>query len=91
MCFDDKVNYYDLGELLDFVSNDIYPAGHWQQQPHQPENELAASHDVVRSYKKMPFLDDGAAVGYGGLGNYGTGIRAGADVGVGNAVCCAWS
>lgn len=55
MCFDDKVNYYDLGELLDFVSNDIYPAGHWQQQPHQPENELAASHDVVRSYKKMPF------------------------------------
>lgn len=55
MCFDDKVNYYDLGELLDFVSNDIYPAGHWQHQPHQPDNELAASHDVVRSYKKMPF------------------------------------
>lgn len=55
MCFDDKVNYYDLGELLDFVSNDIYPAGHWQKQPHQPTNELAASHDVVRSYKKQPF------------------------------------
>ena len=55
MCFDDKVNYYDLGELLDFVSNDIYPAGHWQKQPHQPEHELAASHDVIRSYKKKPF------------------------------------
>ena len=55
MCFDNKVDYYDLGKLLDFVSNDIYPAGHWQKQPHQPDNELAASHDVVRGYKNMPF------------------------------------
>lgn len=55
MCFDNKVDYYDLGELLDFVSNDIYPAGHWQKQPHQPESELAASHDVIRGYKKKPF------------------------------------
>ncbi len=55
MGFDNKVDYYDLGTLLDFVSNDIYPAGHWQKQPHQPENELAACHDVVRGYKKKPF------------------------------------
>lgn len=55
MCFDNKVDYYDLGELLDFVSNDVYPAGHWQKQPHQPEDEIAAAHDVVRSYKKKPF------------------------------------
>jgi beta-galactosidase len=55
MCFDDKVNYYDLGEILDFVSNDVYPAGHWQKQPHQPESEIAASHDVIRSYKDKPF------------------------------------
>ena len=55
MCFDDKVNYYDLGELLDFVSNDIYPAGYWQEQPHQPDSDIAACHDVVRSYKKKPF------------------------------------
>lgn len=55
MCFDNKVNYYDLGKLMDFVSNDIYPAGHWQKQPHQPESEIAASHDVIRSYKKKPF------------------------------------
>lgn len=55
MCFDNKVNYYDLGKLLDFVSNDIYPAGHWQRQPHSPESELAACHDVVRNYKKKPF------------------------------------
>ena len=41
--------------MLDCVSNDIYPAGHWQKQPHQPENELAACHDVVRGYKKKPF------------------------------------
>lgn len=55
MGFDDKVNYYDLGELLDFVSDDQYPAGHWQKQPHQPDHELAATLDVVRSYKKKPF------------------------------------
>lgn len=55
MCFDDKVNYYDLGELLDFVSNDVYPGGHWHKQPNQPEYETAAAHDVVRSYKKQPF------------------------------------
>ena len=52
MCFDNKVDYYDLAGLLDFVSNDIYPAGHWQKQPHQPESELAACHDVIRGYKK---------------------------------------
>lgn len=55
MCFDDKVNYYDLGELLDFVSNDVYPAGYWHPQPHQPLYETAAAHDVVRSYKRKPF------------------------------------
>ena len=55
MCFDNKVNYYDLAGLLDFVSNDIYPAGHWQKQPHQPDSELAACHDVIRGYKKKPF------------------------------------
>lgn len=55
MNFDDKVNYYDLGGLLDFVSNDVYPGGYWQTQPHQPEYEVAAGHDVVRSYKKQPF------------------------------------
>ena len=55
MCFNNKVNYYDLAGLLDFVSNDIYPAGHWQKQPHQPDSELAACHDVIRGYKKKPF------------------------------------
>ncbi len=55
MCFDDKVNYYDLGGLLDFVSNDLYPGGLWQKRPHQPLYEMASCHDVIRSYKKKPF------------------------------------
>lgn len=55
MCFDDKVNYYDLGELLDFVSNDVYPAGYWHEKPQEPLYQTAAAHDVVRSYKKQPF------------------------------------
>lgn len=55
MCFDNKVNYYDLADILDFVSNDIYPAGNWQKPPHQPTSDIAACHDVVRGYKKKPF------------------------------------
>ncbi len=55
MGFNQKVNYYDLGTLLDFVSNDSYPAGYWQKTPHQPDSEIAASYDVVRGYKKKPF------------------------------------
>lgn len=53
MCFGNKVDYYDLGGLLDFVSNDVYPGGYGQTC--QPDNELAACHDVVRGYKKKPF------------------------------------
>lgn len=55
MCFNDKVDYYDLGKILDFASNDIYPGGQWQAQPYQPIYEAAASSDVVRSYKNKPF------------------------------------
>ena len=71
MCFDDIINYYDLGTLLDFVSNDIYPAGNWQKQPHQPEHEMAASHDVVRSYKKKPFWMMEQQAGIAGWGTMG--------------------
>jgi len=55
MCFDNKVDYYDLGAELDFVSNDIYPAGNWQIQPQQPYHEMAACADVLRGYKKKPY------------------------------------
>lgn len=71
MCFDNKVDYYDLGKLLDFVSNDIYPAGNWQKQPHQPIDEIAASHDVVRGYKKQPFWmmeQQSSIAGWGTMG-----------------------
>ncbi len=51
----DRVDYYELGKLLDFVSDDIYPAGSWQKQPHQPEHEMAACYDAVRGYKKKNF------------------------------------
>lgn len=77
MCFDDKVNYYDLGKLLDFVSNDIYPAGNWQKQPHQPDAEMAASHDVIRSYKKMPFWMMEQQAGMAGWGTMGRAVEPG--------------
>lgn len=77
MCFDDKVNYYDLGEVLDFVSNDIYPAGNWQKQPHQPNHEMAASHDVVRSYKKKPFWMMEQQAGIAGWGTMGHAVEPG--------------
>ena len=55
MCFDNKVDYYDLGAELDFVSNDIYPAGNWQIQPQQPYHEMGACADVLRGYKKKNY------------------------------------
>ena len=91
MGFNQKVNYYDLGTLLDFVSNDSYPAGYWQKTPHQPDSEIAASYDVVRGYKKKTVLDDGTAGGHCRMGIYGTSTQTRTDGSMGNAVCSAWS
>lgn len=56
MGFADKVDYYKLGELLDFVSHDQYPGGFYlTESPHEKNHVLAAALDVVRSYKNMPF------------------------------------
>ncbi len=55
MGFADKVDYYDLGKELDFVSHDQYPAGFFGNQPQTEESRLAAALDVIRSYKNMPF------------------------------------
>lgn len=56
MGFADKVNYYKLGELLDFVSHDQYPGGFYlPETPHEKNHILAATLDVVRSYKNQPF------------------------------------
>lgn len=56
MGFADKVDYYKLGELLDFVSHDQYPGGYYLNKfPHEENHILAATLDVVRSYKNQPF------------------------------------
>ncbi len=56
MGFADKVDYYKLGELLDFVSHDQYPGGFYlSETPHEKNYVLAAALDVVRSYKNQPF------------------------------------
>ena len=56
MGFADKVDYYRLGELLDFVSHDQYPGGFYlPETPHEKNHVLAATLDVVRSYKNQPF------------------------------------
>ncbi len=55
MGFSDLVSYYDLGKELDFVSHDQYPLGYWVKERSFPEYELAATLDVVRSFKNKPF------------------------------------
>lgn len=56
MGFADKVDYYKLGELLDIVSHDQYPGGFYlEETPHEKNHVLAATLDVVRSYKNQPF------------------------------------
>lgn len=56
MGFADKVDYYKLGKLLDFVSHDQYPGGFYlPETPHERNHVLAATLDVVRSYKNQPF------------------------------------
>lgn len=54
MGFEDKVDYYDLGKELDFVSHDQYPA-FYGKQSHSPNHYLAAKLDVVRGYKNKNF------------------------------------
>ncbi len=56
MGFANKVDYYKLGELLDIVSHDQYPGGFYlSQTPHEYNHVLAATLDLVRSYKNQPF------------------------------------
>ncbi len=55
MGFADKVDYYDLAEGLDFVSHDQYPGGFHDGQFPTASHILAATLDIVRSYKNQPF------------------------------------
>lgn len=55
MGFADKVDYYDLAKELDFVSHDQYPGGFFLEGDHEDNSVLAATLDVVRSYKNKNF------------------------------------
>ncbi|HEY0827684.1 MAG TPA: beta-galactosidase [Bacilli bacterium] len=49
-----KLNYFDLGRNLDFVSWDNYPMGFWLNQGADPYN-VAMAHDLMRGIKNKPF------------------------------------
>lgn len=55
MGFADTVDYYDLAQTVDFVSHDQYPGGFYAKQPHEDNHILAATLDVVRSYKNRSY------------------------------------
>lgn len=54
MGFANKVDYYDLGKHLDFISHDQYP-GLFLVPDMKNNHKVAASLDVIRSYKNQPF------------------------------------
>ena len=56
MGFADKVNYYDLGRDLDFVSHDQYPTGHFRPVHNiLLADRLAAELDFIRGVKHKSF------------------------------------
>ena len=56
MGFADKVNYYDLGKDLDFVSHDQYPGGFFHEVQNDPNAAYhAAALDVMRATKEQSF------------------------------------
>lgn len=71
MGFADTVDYYDLGELLDFVSHDQYPSGYWYKDGKCPPHVLAASLDGIRSYKNKNFWIMEQQAGITGWGEMG--------------------
>lgn len=55
MGFADKINYYDLGKELDFVSHDQYTMNFYDKKPKNEPFVMASTLDVVRSFKDKPF------------------------------------
>lgn len=56
MGFSEKVNYFDLGKQLDFVSHDAYPGGHFLPRLDDFRGDLnAAELDMIRGVKEQPF------------------------------------
>lgn len=51
----DKTDYFELAEELDFASNDQYPTGYYFDPPGQPDFEISACLDFIRSVKKKNF------------------------------------
>ncbi len=55
MGFADTVNYYELGEQLDFASHDQYPGGFFRGAVENLPALLAAELDMIRGVKQAPF------------------------------------
>lgn len=55
MGFADTVNYYELGEQLDFASHDQYPSGHFRGEVDNLPALMAAELDMIRGVKQAPF------------------------------------
>ncbi|MHA9738606.1 beta-galactosidase [Robinsoniella peoriensis] len=51
----DKTDYFELAAELDFASNDQYPTGYYFDPPGQPDFEISACLDFIRSVKKKNF------------------------------------
>ena len=51
----DRINYFDLGRGLDFVSLDIYPRSQWSTDSCIDPSELALNHATLRGLKKQNF------------------------------------
>ncbi len=55
MGFADTINYYDLGEHLDFSSHDQYPGGHFRGKVDHLPALMAAELDMIRGTKMKPY------------------------------------
>ncbi len=55
MGFADTVNYYELGEQLDFASHDQYPSGFFRGTVDNIPALMAAELDMIRGTKQAPF------------------------------------
>jgi beta-galactosidase len=53
--FSDKVNYYDLGQNLDFVAHDQYPEGYWFLNEEKTPSVIASMLDFIRAVKRKTF------------------------------------
>jgi len=49
----DRINYFDLGDSLDFVAWDNYPRGFWDMQASVDPSQAALACDTVRGLKRQ--------------------------------------